>query len=121
MTEHSLKGRVEALKSYCESQSDEKFDSLAYTLTKRWESFPWRWSVVASGMTQLLEKMKELNCAPKLASATQKVGFVFAGQGAQWFAMGRELMNSFPSFGETIAAADQVYRGLGADWSLLGE
>ena len=118
MTEHSCKKRAQALKSYCESRSDQQFDSLAYTLSKRWEGFPWRWSVTASSMKELLEKMEERT--PKQASTTPKVGFVFAGQGAQWFAMGRELLASYPVFQETMVAADRIYRRLGADWSLLG-
>ena len=120
MTEHSCKKRAQALKSYCESRLDRHFDSLAYTLSKRWEGFPWRWSIVASSRHELLEKMEART--PKQVSTTPKVGFVFAGQGAQWFAMGRELLASYPVFQETMATADRIYRReLGADWSLLGK
>ncbi|PQE07581.1 polyketide synthase protein [Rutstroemia sp. NJR-2017a BBW] len=120
MTEHSCKKRVHALKSYCESRSDQHFDSLVYTMSKRWEGFPWRWSVIASSMDELLEKMEER--APKQALTIPKVGFVFAGQGAQWFAMGRELLASYPVFQDTMTTADRIYRrDLGADWSLLEE
>ncbi|KAF1988100.1 ketoacyl-synt-domain-containing protein, partial [Aulographum hederae CBS 113979] len=121
MTEHSCKKRVQALKSYCESRSDQHFDSLAYTLSKRWDGFPWRWSVSASSMQELIEKMDDPACAPKQASQTPKVGFVFAGQGAQWYAMGRELMGSYPAFMKTMLSADRIYRDLGADWSLIEE
>ncbi|KAM3075032.1 hypothetical protein ACMFMF_005715 [Clarireedia jacksonii] len=120
MTEHSCKKRVQALKSYCESQSDQKLDSLAYTLSKRWEGFPWRLSFTASSMQELAEILGDQ--VPKQAVTTPKVSFVFAGQGAQWFAMGRELLASYPAFRVTMAAADHIYsQDLGAEWSLLEE
>jgi acyl transferase domain-containing protein len=72
-------------------------------------------------MGELVEKMEAPSCVPKQVSKAPKIGFVFAGQGAQWFAMGRELLGSYPSFQETLAAADRTYRDLGADWSLLGK
>jgi len=121
MTEHSCKKRVQALKSYCETRSEQHFDALAYTLSRRWEGFPWRWSVTASNMQELLSKMEEPSCDIILASTTPKTGFVFAGQGAQWFAMGRELISSYPTFNQTMLAADAIYRQLGAEWSLIDE
>lgn len=121
MTEHSCKKRVQALKSYCETASHHHFDALAYTLSHRWEGFPWRWSVTASNMQELLSKMEEPSCDIILASTIPKIGFVFAGQGAQWFAMGRELLSSYPVFQETMTAADAIYRSLGAEWSLIEE
>ncbi|KAF2670067.1 hypothetical protein BT63DRAFT_228744 [Microthyrium microscopicum] len=119
MTEISCKKRIQALKAHCQDQPEENFDSLAYTLSKRYEGFPWRWSVTASSMKDLVAKMED--AAPKLASTASKTGFVFAGQGAQWFAMGRELLGSYPSFQRTMEAADGIYKSLGAEWSLLEE
>jgi acyl transferase domain-containing protein len=122
MTENSLRKRVQALTSYCESRLDDHIlGSLAHTLSKRWEGFPWRWSVAASSMPELLEKLKDTSCSPRHASSKPKVGFVFAGQGAQWFAMGRELLSSYPAFHASMVAADRVYRDLGAEWSLIGK
>ena len=122
MTENSLKKRVHAFKSYCESHLEHNIiGSLAYTLSKRWEGFPWRWSVAASHMQELLEKIQDPSYIPRHASSKPKIGFVFAGQGAQWFAMGRELLSSYPVFQAGMAAADKLYRSLGAEWSLLGK
>lgn len=123
MTEVSLNKRVQALKSYCQSNSERGQNiirPLAYTLSKRWEGFPWRWSAVASSMQQLVEKMENPSCKPAHASAKSTIGFVFAGQGAQWYAMGRELLTSYPAYYAAMANADKLYRHLGAQWSLLG-
>lgn len=48
------------------------------------------------------------------------LGFVFTGQGAQWHAMGRELL-VYPVFRESIEAADEYMKILGSPWSLLGQ
>ncbi|MBC7923388.1 MAG: SDR family NAD(P)-dependent oxidoreductase [Ferruginibacter sp.] len=49
-----------------------------------------------------------------------KVGFIFSGQGPQWFAMGQQLMQSSPVFRDVIHRIDAVFSRL-ADWSLLTE
>lgn len=49
-----------------------------------------------------------------------RIGFVFNGQGAQWYAMGRELIGTYPLFRDAILDADRVLKGFGASWSLFG-
>jgi acyl transferase domain-containing protein/NADPH:quinone reductase-like Zn-dependent oxidoreductase/acyl carrier protein len=52
--------------------------------------------------------------------APPKVAFVFAGQGAQWFGMGRSLLQQEPVFRATLEQCDHFIRqNLG--WSLLDE
>ena len=43
------------------------------------------------------------------------------GQGAQWARMGRELLNNYPVFAESMANAELHLLSLGADWALLTE
>lgn len=57
---------------------------------------------------------------PQNASRAPRIGFVFSGQGAQWHAMGRELINTYPVFREALQEADSHLRELGATWSLVG-
>ncbi|MCP5420382.1 MAG: SDR family NAD(P)-dependent oxidoreductase [Gammaproteobacteria bacterium] len=52
--------------------------------------------------------------------AAPRVGFVFSGQGPQWFAMGRELSAEEPVFQAMLAECDRLLRPL-AGWSLLDE
>ncbi|CCF42156.1 hypothetical protein CH063_12229, partial [Colletotrichum higginsianum] len=50
-----------------------------------------------------------------------RIGFVFTGQGAQWWGMGRELYGAYPIYTAAIDRADECLRKLGAEWSLVEE
>ena len=54
------------------------------------------------------------------AVAGPRLAFVFSGQGSQWFAMGRELLESEPVFCAVIEDCDRLLRPL-SGWSLLDE
>ena len=46
---------------------------------------------------------------------------VFTGQGAQWHAVGRELIMAYPPFKASLEEDEIYLKELGADWSLLEE
>jgi acyl transferase domain-containing protein/NADPH:quinone reductase-like Zn-dependent oxidoreductase/ubiquinone/menaquinone biosynthesis C-methylase UbiE/acyl carrier protein len=50
-----------------------------------------------------------------------RMAFVFCGQGAQWWAMGRQLLHSEPVFADMVRRCDDVLDSLGACWSLWQE
>jgi amino acid adenylation domain-containing protein len=52
------------------------------------------------------------------SGGARKIVFVFPGQGAQWWAMGRELFEQEPVFRSVLEECDQALRRH-ADWSLL--
>ena len=56
---------------------------------------------------------------PTFAEAP-RVGFMFSGQGPQWYAMGRELLAGEPIFHEVMTKCDTLLRPL-SGWSLLEE
>ncbi|MDO1449031.1 SDR family NAD(P)-dependent oxidoreductase [Rhodocytophaga aerolata] len=58
--------------------------------------------------------------AGKDAGKRSKLGFIYSGQGPQWFAMGQQLLNSSAVFREVILRIDQLFSKI-ADWSLLEE
>lgn len=57
----------------------------------------------------------------RVSAKSPKLAFVFTGQGAQWHAMGRELLDSHAVFASSIERADEHLLSIGADFSLLEE
>jgi acyl transferase domain-containing protein len=94
--------------------------NLSYTLAEKRNHLPWRTYVVASSIEQLNGSVHGGFTPPVRSSRQPRLGFIFTGQGAQWYAMGRELMN-FLVFKAILETADESYRKLGATWSLLGK
>lgn len=94
---------------------------LAYTLAERKSRFSWAVAVKAKSLVELADRLD----GPKLKATramrtVPRIGFVFNGQGAQWHAMGRELLAAYPVFGSAIRRADQILTEYGGTWSLQG-
>ena len=93
---------------------------LAFTLAQRRSLHAWRVAITASSEPELIQALLDDDTKPLRSSTPPRLAFVFTGQGAQWAAMGRELMRDYPVFASTIQDADKCLKGLGAQWSLLG-
>lgn len=96
---------------------------LAHTLTDRRSRFQWSVAVHAGDINELVDRLEAPSLKPVKAMRTiPRLGFVFNGQGAQWHAMGRELIQAYPVFETSIVKADHLLRAeYGATWSLHGE
>ena len=92
-------------------------ENLAFTLGVRRSTLPWRSFLVASSLGQLHDMQAKLS-KPMRAVTNPKLGFIFTGQGAQWYAMGRELM-SYTVFRDSIQKAEVQFNGFGCQWSLM--
>ena len=102
--------------------SNDQLEDLAYTLNSRRNTFTWRSSVVASRSEDFRGSQPQNPLHRKTRAFTNlRTMFVFTGQGAQWYAMGRELLVTYPIFETSIRDGDFVLRKLGANWSLLEE
>jgi acyl transferase domain-containing protein len=117
----SASAYAEHLASREEMNEDGFLDDLAYTLCERRSRLPWGCFVVAASKNEIVEKFK----APSLKAIRQfndipRLAFVFTGQGAQWWRMGRELL-VYPEFVHVLERADAAVKKLGASWSLLGK
>ncbi|KAL4997562.1 hypothetical protein BDV10DRAFT_201827 [Aspergillus recurvatus] len=99
-------------------------ESLVYTLGQRRTLFPW---VAAHPVpyTQGLDEVVQALDSPKFKSSktsrAPRIGMVFTGQGAQWHAMGRELIVAYPIFKASLEEAEGYLKNMGASWSLMEE
>ena len=95
------------------------FENLAYTLLFKRSSLRWKTFFVASSIQELSQGLKQ--GLPKAVRSTsgRKLAFVFTGQGAQWHAMGRELVD-FPTFTKSLYNSQTKLSMLGCSWLLLG-
>ncbi|KAK4195700.1 hypothetical protein QBC40DRAFT_185185 [Triangularia verruculosa] len=96
--------------------------NLAYTLCQRRSHLPWRVAIVAGMCSVVAGSLNSHEVVPARASSEPpKLAFVFTGQGAQWHAMGRELITTHPVFKDAIMRADKTLRDIGANFSIHEE
>lgn len=123
-SESSLRATVRKLYDWVSTRKDSfDLDNLAYTLLTRRSRLEWRCSFVADHRTDLLKQMEEKTSSGKMQRSLSKVGlaYIFTGQGAQWYAMGRGLMTTSRVFKESLAKSASIIRELGASWDLIDE
>ncbi|CAI7648491.1 unnamed protein product [Penicillium glandicola] len=111
-------------KQDCLQDTETLLESLVYTLGQRRTMFP-RVAAYPVPITQGLEGVAKVLETPKFRPSRSaqhpRIGMVFTGQGAQWHAMGRELITMYPVYRASLEEADGYLRDLGADWSLMEE
>ncbi|KAK6812394.1 hypothetical protein RU639_011774 [Aspergillus parasiticus] len=101
---------------YVESRcTTATLERLARTLSERRSGFKWRHAVVASSIEELPSLWRDDTIKPIKASGTSNVAFIFTGQGAQWYGMGRELA-SFPDFAASVQQSAACLTDLGCAW-----
>lgn len=120
-----VRAAIDNLAAYLQSEVDNgrrvDLAALAYTLSHRRTRFEWSVAVTAASEKELVEALLEKGHKTSSSTERPRLGFVFNGQGAQWYAMGRELLQVYPVFAQCLQQADQYMTDLGADWSLIGK
>lgn len=128
--EYSCEKMITNLKEYLQQKNEERenidsfLHSLAYTLGQRRTVFPWAAAYpvpVTQGVEAAIQALNSPKFKPYRSSRRPRIGMVFTGQGAQWHAMGRELIPRYPIFTASLAEAEGYLEELGADWSLMEE
>ncbi len=101
-----------------ENPSVELLERLAFTLAEKRSRLPWKSYVVVSTVEELCARLEKLSTKPIRSLQAPVLGFIFTGQGAQWFAMGRELL-AYPTFHDNLERAGKYLTSIGCTWNLL--
>lgn len=96
-------------------------DNLAYTLGERRTRFPWASAQSVQSVSSLVKAIESDKMKPARTTGRPRVGFVFTGQGAQWYAMGRELIEAYPVFKASLLEAQEYLKEFGATFSVMGK
>ena len=103
-----------------DSEKTQYLKDLAYTLAERRTLLGWKGFSVVSSIDDLTSLSKNMS-VPVRSLSTPGACFVFTGQGAQWFAMGRELIAKYPIYAAVLLDASEYLKTLGCSWDLFGE
>ncbi|KAI1355392.1 polyketide synthase-like protein [Xylaria sp. FL0043] len=121
----SLEARISSLRRTLQSSAASKIECLCYTLSERLTHFKFRTALFLSCNTSPLDgkwAIEQTGVSAPQSSETLPFGFVFNGQGSQYHAMGKELLDNNATFLATIRELDQVIKGLPSpyapDWTL---
>lgn len=122
-TEAGVQTAADNLKKWLDSHKSTSatLNDLSYTLASRRTHHPYRFSVVATDSEELRAALSQVKTAKTKVASSVSIAFVFTGQGAQWPAMGRELIATSLVFRRSILKSDRILRDLECEWSLMAE
>lgn len=129
MTSHTPKaGKLMAAKlaTYIESNATVNVADVAHSLSYRRSMHPQRSFAIGGNQLEILQDLANPKPAAnwtKASTTKPRLGFVFTGQGAQWFAMGRQLLLQSPLFLQTMKRCDAALAVLpdAPKWSFITE
>jgi acyl transferase domain-containing protein/NADPH:quinone reductase-like Zn-dependent oxidoreductase len=108
-------------------ESPASITDLCHTAALRRTHYDHRVAVIGRSKSELGGKLQDFLTKPTADNEIDqrrreapRVGFVFCGQGPQWFGMGRELYAEEPAFREAVNECSELLRPL-SQWSLVDE
>ena len=125
----ALKSLVQAYLEMLSANPSMSMQDLCYTASVRRDHHAHRLALVGHSREQLIERFKAFLAGEShtgtssgytQTSQIPKIVFVFSGNGPQWWAMGRQLLEQEPIFDEMVQTCDRLLRQY-ANWSLLEE
>lgn len=129
LTSHSEKaGKLwtKSLASHLQKYPDIQVQDLAYSLSVRRSMHRYRSFAIGKDQETALKDLGDPQPIAAWAAkydVTPRVGFVFTGQGGQWFAMGRQLIEQSPIVRQILEKCDNVLQSLpdSPDWFIVEE
>lgn len=119
----SLSGAVTELLSWLASEkpSATQLRLIADELACRRSLLQWRQYFVASSCEELCSRIEQRQSAGTRASRRVMTVFVFTGQSAQWYQMGKDLFDRYSGFRQSVIESENILRELGSSWSLIDQ
>lgn len=95
---------------------------LCWTASQHRTHYPTRVAVVARTHAEASARLRSalIGLVERSQEARPKIGFVYSGQGPQWWGMGRELFAREPAFAAALRTSDEAIRAT-AGWSVIEE
>ncbi|UQC74786.1 beta-ketoacyl synthase domain-containing protein [Colletotrichum lupini] len=94
---------------------------LAYTLSSKRKTLPWKSFAIASDINSLYQSLETIPAVVRsFNSSVPGVAFVFTGQGAQYFKMGKGL-SVYKAFRDSMLRSETILKSLGCTWTLTEE
>ena len=114
-TSEALKELLLRYQQYLKEKGPElDIRDVCYTATARRQVYEHRVSFTCSSVDDLLEQLDKVRLdQPRVKEGSRPVIFVFSGQGASYYGMGRELIETSPLFKDTVKQCDKLVEGLG--------
>ena len=111
-TTQSLESRVTGLAQRINEGHHYDFGNLCHTLSERRTKLNKKGFLLASPPTAKNDFVVENLVTPKKTFPRLEFGFIFTGQGAQWPQMGKELVERYTAFSNTIEYLDSILKKL---------
>ena len=107
------------------------WNDLCYSLNERRSQLPHRLALAFGSTAEASKTLADYanDCVGwdklvsygEVNSTDPKIVFMFGGQGSQWYAMGRQLIETEETFKEAILAVSNMVKDVGMSWSLVDE
>ena len=115
-----------SLANYLEQHPDGSVQDLAFSLSVRRSMHKQRSFAIGRDQETIARELAtpQPTAAWTAANETKpRLGFVMTGQGGQWYAMGRQLIEQSPLFRQTLEICDEILQRLpdSPNWSIVEE
>ncbi|MEH2033235.1 MAG: beta-ketoacyl synthase N-terminal-like domain-containing protein, partial [Nostoc sp.] len=110
--EQALRELIESYQVFLFSNFQISLADICFTANSGRSHFDYRLAVIAESIEQLQEKLKttEFVNIKVHSKKSDKIAFLFTGQGSQYIGMGRELYETQPTFRQTLDRCDEILR-----------
>ena len=133
-SQEALKRMARLYSQWLEDEAEDNatfVENLCYSLNERRSQFPHRLALTFEAISEASKiltdyasdsvGLEKVVAYGEVKTSDPKFAFLFGGQGSQWYAMGRQLIELEPVFKDAILTVHNIIKDLGKSMSLLDE